>query len=430
MVTLTETFSTIRNVKVLVVGDLILDEYTKGDVDRVSPEAPVPILLVSQIFCLLGGAGNVACNLQALGADVCIVGRVGDDVDGGRLENLLHDNFLSTDGIFVQKDFKTPLKNRFIAAGQQLIRADYEKNTPISEKIEEKLKDFISKEISNYDIIAISDYGKGCISTNIMQYIINEANKYRILVVVDPKGKDITKYSGAFLLKPNQKEAYYATSSESCTPINDVADKIINQLNISYLLITRSKDGMILFDKDGFNENFEVKIKDVLDVTGAGDTVLAMLVFCLANGFTISNAIKLANISASIAIESLGCAIVKLSEVAKSLIDIDPLNKIVGDDNDFFVLKKAIDDNKVAVLYLEEQEELSNDIFCLIKDLDREKGDAKLIIHVDQKKCGTKIVNLLASMREVDFIVTSKEIEKFINHFSPIKVSRISKCLS
>lgn len=309
-----EAFRSLNPVDVLVIGDFILDVYTKGVVHRISPEAPVPVLLVSEESELAGGAGNVAASLQALGANVGIVGRIGDDVAGGKLLQLF------PEGLFEEKGFQTSLKNRLIAGGQQLLRVDREEVTPISKEMEQQITAYISREIGKYDLVAVSDYGKGFLSEIVLKCIFYEARRHDIPVVVDPKGHDFAKYSGSYLLKPNNKEAYVAANCDFKAPIEKVAEKLFSQIDIENLLITRGEKGMILFTQDRV-EDFPVPQKEVRDVTGAGDTVLAMLAFSIANRLTLDHSIALANIAASLAIEQIGCARIKLKEIAVKLLE-------------------------------------------------------------------------------------------------------------
>lgn len=432
MVSLCEAFARLREVNVLVVGDVVVDVYTLGSVQRISPEAPVPVLLVSKTHSLPGAAGNVALNLQALGANVTLVGRIGDDGGGFDFLKLLEERHLRTDGIVVQKGAKTPLKNRFIASDQQLIRADFETITTIDEEVELVVKEFLLQELSKHDVVAISDYGKGFLSEDLIQFVIEESTKRNIRVVVDPKGSDFRKYSGAYMIKPNTKEAYVAAGLSSDASLIAVAKEIFSKVACEYLLITRSEKGMTLLTQDAEKEitriDFPVENRDVNDVTGAGDTALAMIAFGVANSLDLSHSIALANIASGIAIEKLGCVAVKLSEVAKPLLEKDVRAKVFSDIDDSFVLNQVIDNHPLVLLALDEENEMNSKIFYEIRKLNQQKDGAKLIIHIKPTESNKNFIDLLASMHEIDFIIAQEiSIDLLQKRLDPILISQISQ---
>ncbi len=413
MLTLTEAFSHIKSIKVLVVGDFLLDVYTKGKVERISPEAPVPVLLVSEITQSPGGAGNVALNLAALGAEVSSIGRIGYDDAGRKIVDFMTDEGIETCKIFIQEGYKTPLKNRFLADGQQLMRTDYETLTPITESIEKEACTYIRRHLHEFDIVAVSDYGKGFLSNNLLETILDEGRKNDIRVIVDPKGKDFSKYRGAYLIKPNNKEAYMAADCENQIAVEEVAKKIFKQVDTEHLLITRSDKGMSLFSKnyDGV-QNFPAVKKDVLDVTGAGDTALAMITFGIANGLCFAHTIALANIASGLAIEKVGCASIRLTDVAGRLLESEPLSKIFWEDTNLFVLERAIDYCPVVILDLKGHEDISTKIYHYIKNEAAKKKGAKLIVHVVPTDSNKDFIHLLASMHEIDFVFARSDDPK------------------
>ncbi|MDE3055954.1 MAG: HldE protein [Verrucomicrobiota bacterium] len=317
--TLQGAFQKLGSFRALLLGDFLLDSYTTGKVGRISPEGPVPILEVTHEESQPGGAGNVALNLASLGGKVFALGRRGEDAVGEKLLALLRQGGVSPEGLLVQPDYRTPLKNRLIARGQQLLRVDYEKIEGISATFEEKVKQLIDRFIECVDIVAISDYGKGFLSRSLLSYAISAGKRRSLPVIVDPKGNDFSKYRGVTLLKPNAAEAYAAAHASSSVPLQEVASRIIQETDATWLLITRSEEGMSLFSAQGERMDFPVRSKEVRDVTGAGDTALAML--CLGMGVKIplSEAIGLANIAAGIAVERVGCAQVSLKEVSERL---------------------------------------------------------------------------------------------------------------
>lgn len=317
MVGLAHIFSHLKPFQVLLLGDFLLDTYTTGKVRRISPEAPVPIMEINRIESRPGGAGNVALNLRALSGVVTCLGRVGVDNAGKELKKLLSSHKLNTDFLLEEINHTTPVKNRLIAESQQLLRVDSETITPIPPSLEAECIQFLTKEIPRFQIVALSDYGKGFLTNKIIQVTLEIAKKSNIPVIIDPKGTDFTKYRGATIIKPNLSEAYAAAKLPSSYSLTEVAKTICAQTDIELLLITRSEAGMSLFTKQGEQRDFPVISKEVKDVTGAGDTVLAILCLALANQIDIASAVQLANIGAGIAIERLGCVQISLAELAE-----------------------------------------------------------------------------------------------------------------
>lgn len=301
---------------ILVLGDVMLDSYTVGVVERLSPEAPVPILHVQENFHRPGGAGNAALNLAALSQHVEILGRIGKDASASYLAQGLEDKGISTSGLLVEDDFPTPIKNRFIGNGQQLLRADWESTAAITPSFEKLALAHLSKIIDRLDAIAISDYGKGMCTKSLLQNVIDLALSHQVPVIVDPKGADFTKYRKATLIKPNHKEAMIAA------PANDLeacADQLLGITEALYLTITRAEAGISFFNQKREHHHFSALPQEVKDVTGAGDTVLSVLAAGLANRLPIASIIPLANKAASLAIEKVGCVCVSKEELAKRL---------------------------------------------------------------------------------------------------------------
>lgn len=401
MVKLTGTFSKLQKVHTLVIGDFMLDRYTYGDVKRISPEAPVSILKVDKEKMLPGGAGNVVLNLLSLGSKVTAIGRVGDDIYGDILKKLLKDKNANVDYLYTQKNYKTSLKNRFIAESQQVLRVDFEELKPLLEELESKIIKRFEKILKSIDVIAISDYGKGFLSDKLLRFLIDVANEKKIPVIVDPKGKDFNKYARATILKPNLKEAFIAANLTEEDDIELASKNILDKTNVNYLMITRSKDGISLFSKDKKTKNFPAKTKEVKDVTGAGDTVLAMLCIAIANKLSIDLACELCNIAASIAIEHIGCMEITLEVFAKRLLEYDIENKIF-DFSHLFALKKVVENKKFSLLGINSYH-LVTDIFKAIKKLS--KIYEEIIIYILDENPKDEFVELLSSISEVSFIV-------------------------
>ncbi len=379
----------------------MLDVYTKGRVSKISPEAPVPILIVEEKKFLPGGAGNVALNLRSLGAQVVAFGRVGNDLEGDRLKSTLEKHGISTSGIFSQNDYPTILKNRIIADSQQIVRIDQENPIQICEHIARKILDRFIVEIQTAQLIAISDYNKGFLSKELLQKVFRYAHEKNIPIVIDPKGEDFSKYRGATLIKPNLKEAKIATQISSDNELRGIADKILRVTEAQYLLITRSEKGMSLFTKD-LQRDFFVESKEVKDVTGAGDAVLAVVSLAMANNIAIEDAIALANIAGSIAVERLGCVNVRLSELAERLLFQDTQNKIFSDSH-LHVLQEALKEKKFCIIGLNPNEVSIPFLYEQLRTLKTNDADIKTLLYL--QKSNEQISALFSSLREVNFII-------------------------
>ena len=303
----------LRPFRCLALGDYLLDTYTTGRVRRISPEAPVPVLEVLKQDSRPGGAGNVVLNLAALGGHVFAVGRMGADQEGKILKERLEQAGADTRALCTESGYNTPVKNRLIAGNQQLLRVDLEKIVPTT--LEEEIIRHLELLIPQVQIVAFSDYGKGFLTPRILTAALQIAKKAAVPTLVDPKGIDFAKYRGATLLKPNLSEAYAAAKMEATVSLDEVAEELLKISAVELLLITRSEAGMSLFTRQGKRTDFPVRAKEVVDVTGAGDTVLATLCLGLANGWEIEPAARLANTAAGIAVERLGCVQVTLPEL-------------------------------------------------------------------------------------------------------------------
>jgi len=296
--------------RLLVVGDVMLDRYWFGDTGRISPEAPVPVVQVEKIDERLGGAANVARNASALGAQTTILGVVGEDEAGKRVEQLLLESGvqsqLQTDG-----NVPTTVKLRVIARQQQLIRLDFEE-APSQISLDAKLKRFKSL-LPNIDIVILSDYGKGALEQ--VSAMIELANASKKLVLVDPKGDAYHKYKGATVLTPNRSELRQVVgqwSSEDDLTLR--AQSLRKNLGLGALLLTRSEEGMTLFTDKG-TEHVRAQAREVFDVSGAGDTVIAALAVAMGAGWSLERAMALANRAGGIVVGKLGTATVSAEEL-------------------------------------------------------------------------------------------------------------------
>lgn len=385
----------------------MLDTYTTGSVERISPEAPVPILHVKETESLPGGAGNVALNLRSLGAKVTCMGRVGPDIEGKQLKSLLEEEDIDTKGLFVQRKTRTPVKNRLIAESQQLMRVDDETLIPISASIEAEAISLLRDELEQIEVIAVSDYRKGFLSKRLLDFLIKEGNRRSIPVLVDPKGDDFACYKKATLIKPNLKEAKIAAKLGSDASLDAIGREIIRMTQAEHLVITRSELGMTFFDQN-CRVDFPVKSREVIDVTGAGDTVLSVMAMAYAAKLDLSVALQLANIAAGIAIECVGCARVSLSDIGERLLEIDVANKIF-DESHLFAIEQVLRHKKFIILGLSAEKGLSLSLFAKIRDLSHSHVDEKLIIYLMDREVDEEFVSLLSSLHEVDFVIVQSD---------------------
>ncbi|MBI2742532.1 MAG: D-glycero-beta-D-manno-heptose-7-phosphate kinase [Chlamydiales bacterium] len=408
MVKLIGMLSQFCPVNVLVIGDFMLDTYTTGKVKRISPEAPVSVLHVQKEESRPGGAGNVVLNLISLGAKVTAVGRIGHDEAGEKIRSELEKEGVDVCGLFKEVGFKTPVKNRLIADSQQVLRVDFESYSTIAEELEQTIVDRLPALLEQTQIISVSDYGKGFLSRSLLMTLFEMARARNIPVIVDPKGEDFSKYQGATVLKPNLSEAYAAAKMPSEAPLDQVAAKILHSCQVDMLLITRSEQGMALFDQTGERYDFPVRSKEVKDVTGAGDTVLAMISIALANGLDIKLAAQLSNIAAGMAIERIGCVRIHLPDLAKRLLEYDVENKIF-DEEHLFALQQALKGKRFTVLGLESSCGMSTLVFRAIRKLSEKGEEKRLIVYVRDSSPDEEFVSMLSSLAEVDFIVLKCE---------------------
>jgi D-beta-D-heptose 7-phosphate kinase / D-beta-D-heptose 1-phosphate adenosyltransferase len=401
---LSGVFSRLRRIKVAVIGDYINDTYTTGKIHRISPEAPVSILHAVSQKSLPGGAGNVALNLVSLGAEVVAIGRLGHSDVGRNLSQALATEGVQIDGLIYQADFQTPVKNRFIADSQQVLRVDFENISLIPETVEQEVVKKLPSLLADVDIIAISDYGKGFLSSSLLMTIIEFAKSKEIPVIVDPKGDDFTKYQGATVIKPNLQEAYAAAKLPLSAPLEHVAETLFKKIALELLMITRSDAGISVFTKEGKRHDFPARPKEVIDVTGAGDTVLATICVALGNDLDIKYGAQLANIAAGIAIERVGCARITLSELAFRLLEYDVDNKVF-DEEHLFALEQALKNRRYSVLGLHSAHGMSTALFRSIRKLSSRDDEMLLIVYVRDPSPDEEFISLLSSLAEIDFVV-------------------------
>lgn len=318
MNTLLSILKNLENSKILVIGDVMLDVYVYGSVKRISPEAPIPIFTIEEKKEMLGGAGNVINNLVSLKAKGSLVSLIGKDENGGKIGQLLN-QICCPYHLESCLDVPTTIKTRFVSGNQQLLRTDSEKIVSPGPSIERNILEYVAKLTVGIQAIILSDYKKGLLSVAICTEIINFANSRGIPVFVDPKGKDFSIYRNATLIKPNRKELYDVFPETNIRGREaDFAKKILNQYNIEYCLLTLGNEGMLLISKDG-EIPFKALKKEVFDVSGAGDTVIAVLAAAYTAGATMQDSCFLSNVAGGIAVSKAGTSTVTLSEIEREL---------------------------------------------------------------------------------------------------------------
>ena len=305
------------NIRTLVVGDVMLDRYWFGNVDRISPEAPVPVLAVRSEECRAGGAANVAHNLLALGAQSHLMSVVGND-DAGREIKKIIDQYGAKTSLIIDDSIKTIVKLRMVAQNQQLLRADFEEK-PSEEILSQCLRDY-QQAINDVDVVILSDYGKGGL-THVTK-MIELARNANVPVIVDPKGTDYSRYKNASLITPNMKEfEAVAGKASSEAEFIEKSHQLRKTLNLDALLVTRSEKGMSLFTKDGAQVDSPAAALEVYDVSGAGDTVISLMALASVSDFSDKERLELANTVAGIVVGKLGTSVASIDEVINKLAE-------------------------------------------------------------------------------------------------------------
>jgi len=416
---------TIQNLqpKILVIGDLMIDKYLWGECTRVSPEAPVQVINVKKETKVLGGAGNVAHNLLTLGSQVEVLSVIGGCEISIELRKIFKEINLKTNHLIEQKDRVTSKKTRIISAQQQVIRYDIETDENINNASEKELIDKFKSIISNFELVILSDYGKGVITKYVAQEVIRIANSYNIKVIVDPKGSDYSKYNSAYLLTPNRKEACEATGiniSDQKT-LEEALVYLKRSCKLHTSLITLSEDGIALFDNK-FRSHPTVA-KEVFDVTGAGDTVIASLGYALAAKQDIDSAVVFANLAAGIVVGKIGSATTSFEELIKyessknrsgceeSILSLEKFTEILHDLRKH--KKKIVFTNGCFdilhvghVKYLEKAKNHGDILVVGINSdhsVTRLKGKDRPINSLEDRSC------IVSSLKSVDYVIPFEE---------------------
>ncbi len=317
----------LKQSRVLCIGDVMLDHYVYGQVERVSPEAPIPVLRVEREIRKLGGAGNVLSNLHALGVQSCFVSITGGDPAGREVSKLVAGLAGVEAHVLSERGRTTTIKTRYIAETQQVLRADREQSAALKGALREDFRRMIDEVLPHYQVTVLSDYAKGVLAEGVAAEIIAAARNAGHRVVVDPKGTDYAAYRGASVLKPNRRELGEATQRPvgSEAEVIDAARALIDAHGFSAVLVSLSQDGMVLVEASGATAKLAAQAREVYDVSGAGDTVVAVLAAALAADAPMLDAARLANIAAGIVVGKVGTAVVHANELIATLVDRDAL---------------------------------------------------------------------------------------------------------
>ena len=422
--TISQHLENFSKVKVLVIGDAMLDKFIWGDVTRISPEAPVPVINVTNETCAPGGAANTAMNVAALGAQCFLAGLTGDDAGRDVLITLLRSKNINTEGLLIHTH-PTIQKVRIMGNNHQLARYDYEEKTH-NEKEQEMLQ-YIKQIIKQIDIIIVSDYSKGTITETIM----NELKKSEKQVIVDPKPEKFKLYKDVFLIKPNEKEAYEIThnTNKGEEAINEIGTKLTEQSN-AHILISRGKDGMSLFEFDGAITHVPARTREAHDVTGAGDTVVATIAVALAAGANLKEATILANHAAGIKVTKIGTVPVSRTELAAALRAgndklrtkeklIEAVAELRKQNKKIVFTNGCFDILHVGHTRLLQQAKALGDVLILALDTDasvsRLKGQTRPIIPQHER------AEILSALDAVDYLLffESQELNDIIREIKP-----------
>ena len=426
-----------NNGKVLCVGDLILDHYVHGNIDRISPEAPIPVLKADdKNYNILGGCGNVARNICSANSKCHLISIVGNDSDGLKIREIIKEIKNLTFNLIIDKNRCTTKKTRYVCENQQILRVDNEIESPISKVLETKIIKLLEKKINDYDVIVLSDYNKGVLTDTLIKKIIKIAQHFKKILIVDPKKKDFSVYAGATFITPNFKELKSSVNTFNINSKNNddnlvikLSKQIINKFKFKAVITTRSSDGISVVTDVGSFFHLPSEAKEVFDVSGAGDTVLAYLSTSISKGKSLESSVKISNIAAGLAVGKFGTSVVSIGEVdnikqinnikvvtnqnlGKALKDYDS-NKIIGFTNGCFdllhtghisYLKSAKQKCDILILGLNSDESIR-----------KLKGKDRPIVELKDR------VEILSSFPFIDKIVVFDEVTpiKLIKRIKP-----------
>jgi D-beta-D-heptose 7-phosphate kinase/D-beta-D-heptose 1-phosphate adenosyltransferase len=429
-------FSIFDKCRVMVIGDLMLDEYVWGSVERISPEAPVPVLSVTREEFTLGGAGNVAKNLAVLGAQVAVAGVVGKGPQGKKLRAELVQLGVDVSAVIAEPRRPTTRKTRVIAEHQQVLRIDREKAEEISAASTDALVQRTTERLDSADVLLISDYGKGVVTRQLVAALAEKAGQARKIAIADPTGMDYSKYAGLTLITPNKKQASLAAGIE----IRDepglfaAGRRLLDTVAVEKILVTCGKDGMVFFERGSEPLKFGTRAQQVYDVSGAGDTVAAALSLGLAAGFPYPDAIHLANAAAGIVVGKVGTAAVTRAELLealqpsldpaafkhKSIAEIEALARDLRRSGKRVVLTNGCFDLLHAGhIRLFAASKAQGDVLVVALDDDASvralKGPGRPVIGAAER------VRILSALDSVDYVVvfSTRELDKVIEAVRP-----------
>lgn len=309
--------------RIMVVGDLMLDHYIRGKVDRISPEAPVPVVEVQNEEYRLGGAANVALNIRSLSSEPILVGVVGDDKHAQIMRDILSQNGIDDFGLFVDRGRPTTVKTRINAVNQQIVRLDYESRADIAGELQSSISSWIREQIPSCSALIIEDYNKGLLSSAMISDLIKLAATFDVPVAVDPKHRHFFDYSGVCIFKPNFQEMQknLGQSFETEDEFFAAAYALKERINATYMVVTRGSKGLYVFTQNNAPLHIPTFAKEVYDVSGAGDTVISVLSLAIASGCDIHTAATIANHAAGVVCGKLGTATVNAEEIIQSYHD-------------------------------------------------------------------------------------------------------------
>lgn len=426
--------STFSDCHVWVVGDLMLDEYVWGDVARISPEAPVPVLAVAREEYTLGGAGNVAANLVALGARVTVAGVAGDDRHGRLLRQRFQDLGIDAEGVVVEPERPTTRKTRIVAARQQVLRIDREISRPVGSETVAAILRRIEDGIASAGAVLVSDYGKGLLTRELLGGVMAAARRRGKPVLVDPKGDDYSRYAGATLITPNRKEAAQAAGIAIVdeASLHRAAAILHERSGVDRLVVTCGPEGMVLFEKGRMPRAIRSEARQVFDVSGAGDTVIAVLGLALAAGADWIEAAGLANAAAGIVVGKVGTATVSRKELALAvgpagrldkLKEVDELEALAAEirkrGQRIVLTNGCFDFLHAGHLHLFSASRRLGDVLVVAIDDDESvraiKGPGRPVIGARER------VRTLCALDAVDYVVvfSGKDLEKLIDRLRP-----------
>lgn len=411
----------IKSVNVLIFGDFMVDKYIDGNVNRISPEAPVPVIEVKNEFQKLGGAGNVINNIVSLGASAKVLGCIGNDLDGNFIINYFKEMGVNTKYLKQYDELTTITKSRVVSKKQQFLRIDCERKEPLPADYIELIKNNIDDVLLDINAIIISDYAKGSVVKEMTQLLIKSAKKKNIPVIVDPKGKDYSKYIGATLCTPNVKEMcdVLDIKVETEEEIKKYGIQLCNTYDFENLVLTRSEKGISVIDKNGNKSDYPAVKKDVIDVSGAGDTVVATIAILKASNYNMDDICNLANLAAGVVVSKFGTATVSLNELICSICEtgefklqkIETLKYIVKDLKEkgkkIVFTNGCFDLFHVGHLHSFKEAKKHGDILIVAVNSDKSvkenKGDLRPIINENDR------IDLICALDCVDYVVLMED---------------------